>query len=240
MVPNGISVSILRYHYVFFFLFHWALACPSIFSYLPPTLSIFSLPTLEDLFLLPLFILSWVFPFFLPLIVLEWRSFLASYPPPFSIADLTSLSFALLSILLHILLCSSLLILLCVKCKFVGVVNEEELTKIRSEFEETDIIFPKNSCRIPALWRQKWITSFLVSYVLHSGTNACVVMVERNVNISVPEHTASRRTETCTTARHLSLPWARRIHSTPSQAINLRFLLTIYSCIWRSGDRAWW
>ena len=38
--------------------------CSSIFSYLPPTLSIFSLPALEDLFLLPLSIFSWVFPFF--------------------------------------------------------------------------------------------------------------------------------------------------------------------------------
>ena len=38
--------------------------CPSIFSYLPPTLSIFSLPALEDLFLLPLSIFSWFFPFF--------------------------------------------------------------------------------------------------------------------------------------------------------------------------------
>ena len=37
--------------------------CPSIFSYLPPTFTIFSLPALEDLFLLPLSILSWVFPF---------------------------------------------------------------------------------------------------------------------------------------------------------------------------------
>ena len=40
--------------------------CPSIFSYLPPTLSIFSLPALEDLFLLPLSIFSWVFHFFVP------------------------------------------------------------------------------------------------------------------------------------------------------------------------------
>ena len=63
---------------------------PSIFSYLPPTLSIFSLPALEDLFLLSLSILSWVFPFFLSLPVLEWRSFWASYPPPFSLGDLTS------------------------------------------------------------------------------------------------------------------------------------------------------
>ena len=49
--------------------------CPSIFSYLPPTLSIFSLPALEDLFLLPLSIFSWVFPFFSSLPVLEWRFF---------------------------------------------------------------------------------------------------------------------------------------------------------------------
>ena len=69
------------------------------FSYLPPTPSIFSLPALEDLFLLPLPIFSWVFPFFLSLPVLEWRSFWASYPPPFSLGDITSLSFALLSTL---------------------------------------------------------------------------------------------------------------------------------------------
>ena len=45
--------------------------CPSSFSYLPPTLSIFSLPALEDLFLLPFSIFSWVFPFFSSLPVLE-------------------------------------------------------------------------------------------------------------------------------------------------------------------------
>ena len=73
--------------------------CPSIFSYLPPTLSIFSLPALEDVFLLPLSILSWVFPFFSSLPFLEWSSFWASYPPPFSLGDLTSLSFVLLSLL---------------------------------------------------------------------------------------------------------------------------------------------
>ena len=43
----------------------------SFFSYLPPTLSIFLLPALEDLFLLPLSILSWVFPFFSTLPILE-------------------------------------------------------------------------------------------------------------------------------------------------------------------------
>ena len=37
--------------------------CPSIFSYLPPTLSIFSLPALEDLFLLPLSPSSRLFQF---------------------------------------------------------------------------------------------------------------------------------------------------------------------------------
>ena len=45
--------------------------CPSILSYLPPTLSIFSFPALEDLFLIPLSIFSWVFPFFSSLPVLE-------------------------------------------------------------------------------------------------------------------------------------------------------------------------
>ena len=86
---------------IFFFHWHysplWALACPTVpfhFSHLPPTLSIFSLPALEDLFLLPLSILSWVFPFFSSLPVLECRSFWASYPPLFSPGDLTSLSFA--------------------------------------------------------------------------------------------------------------------------------------------------
>jgi len=77
--------------------------CPSIFSYLPPTLSIFSLPALEDLFLLPLYIFSCIFPFFSYLPVLEWRSFWASYTPLFRLGDLTSLSFALLSILLFLL-----------------------------------------------------------------------------------------------------------------------------------------
>ena len=45
--------------------------CPSIFYCLPPTLSIFSLPALEDLFLRPLSILSWVFPFSTSLPALE-------------------------------------------------------------------------------------------------------------------------------------------------------------------------
>ena len=77
--------------------------CPSIFSYLPSTLSIFSLPAFEDLFVLPLSIFSWVFSFFSSLPVLEWRSIWAFYPPPFSPGDLTILSFALLSILLYLL-----------------------------------------------------------------------------------------------------------------------------------------
>ena len=84
--------------------------CSSIFSYLPPHFSIFSLPALEDLFLLPLSNFSWVFPFFSSPLVFEWRYFWASYPPSFSPGDLTSLSFALLSILLYFLLCSSLLV----------------------------------------------------------------------------------------------------------------------------------
>ena len=83
--------------------------CASIFSYLPHILSIFSLPALEDLFLLPLSIFFWVFPFFSSLPALEWRFFWATYPPPFSLGDITSLSFTLLSILLYFLLCPSLL-----------------------------------------------------------------------------------------------------------------------------------
>ena len=83
--------------------------CPSIFSYLPPTL-IFSLPALEDLFRPPLSIFSWVFPIFSSLPFLEW-SFWVSYSPPFSLGDLASLSFAFLPILLYLLLCSSLLVL---------------------------------------------------------------------------------------------------------------------------------
>ena len=86
--------------------------CPSIFSYLPPTLSIFLLKAVEDLFLLPLSIFSWVFPFFSSLPILEWRSFWASYPPPFSLGDLTSLSFALLPILLYFLTSEDLCILI--------------------------------------------------------------------------------------------------------------------------------
>ena len=85
--------------------------CPSIFFYPTPTFSIFSLPALKDIFLLPLPILSWAFPFASSLRVLQWRSFWASYPPPFSPGDLTNLFFAILSILLYFVLCSSLLFL---------------------------------------------------------------------------------------------------------------------------------
>ena len=83
----------------------------SIFPYLSPTLSIFSLPAPEDLFLLLLSILSWVFLFVLSFPVLEWRSFWASYPPPFSPGDPANLSFAPLPILLYFLLYSTLLVI---------------------------------------------------------------------------------------------------------------------------------
>ena len=72
----------------------------SIFTYLSPALSIFSLPALEDLCLLLLSILPWVLLFVSSLPVLEWRSFWASYPPPFSPGDQANLFFAALSILL--------------------------------------------------------------------------------------------------------------------------------------------
>jgi hypothetical protein len=73
---GAINPCDLRLHVVplithfFFFFFHWHYSplwpveqYPSIFPNLSPTLSIFSLPTLEDLFLLPLSILSCVFHF---------------------------------------------------------------------------------------------------------------------------------------------------------------------------------
>jgi hypothetical protein len=82
----------------------------SICPYLSPTLSIFLLPTHEDLFPLLLFILSWVFLFVSALPVLEWRSFWASYLPPFSPGDPANLSFAPLSILLYFLVYSTLLV----------------------------------------------------------------------------------------------------------------------------------
>ena len=85
--------------------------CPSILSYLSPTLTIFSLPGLEDLFLLLLSILSWVFLFVSSLPVLEWRSFWSSYSPPFSTGDPANLFFAPLSKLLYFLLYSTLLVL---------------------------------------------------------------------------------------------------------------------------------
>ena len=95
--------------YIFFF-FHWhynplwvlARRMSFFFPICHQLFSIFSLPELEDLFLLPLSIFSWVFPFFSSLPVLEWRSFWASYPPPFSLGDLTSLSFLTYNIIYKI------------------------------------------------------------------------------------------------------------------------------------------
>ena len=86
--------------------------CSSIISYLPPTLSIFSLPAHEDLFLLPLSIFSWVLPFFSSLPVLEWRSFLgilsssilSRWPNPLILCPF-------ICVLLYFLLCSFHLVL---------------------------------------------------------------------------------------------------------------------------------
>ena len=69
--------------------------CPSNFSYLPPTLSIFSLPALKISF----YFLFPSFPGSSPSSsAFQFSSedlFWASYPPLFSLGDLTSLSFAL-------------------------------------------------------------------------------------------------------------------------------------------------
>ena len=66
----------------------------SVCPYLSPTLSVFSLPALEDFFPLLLSILSWVFLFVSSLPFLEWKSFWVPYPPPFSPRDPANLSFA--------------------------------------------------------------------------------------------------------------------------------------------------
>ena len=78
----SITVSSSSYTYTYYYYYYsigttahcglWSVEQhPSIFSHLPPTLSIFSLPALEELFLLPLSVFSWVFPFFSSLPVLE-------------------------------------------------------------------------------------------------------------------------------------------------------------------------
>ena len=92
----------------------WALACRTIplhFS-LSITSSLHLLTpstwrSLSTSFLHPFLI----FLFVSSLPVLEWRSFWASYPPPFSPGDPAHFSFAPLSILLYFLLYSTLLIL---------------------------------------------------------------------------------------------------------------------------------
>ena len=106
------------FFYYFFFFFHWhysplwALACRTIsFHFFLSVTNSLHLLTPSTWRSLSISIFSWVFPLFSSLAVLEWRSFWASYPPPFPLDDLTSLSFALLSILLYFLLCSSLLVL---------------------------------------------------------------------------------------------------------------------------------
>ena len=74
--------------------------CRSIFSYLPPTLSIFSLPELEDLFLLPLsIIISFILPGFSTVCTFHVATVISVYPvffPPSSF-NLTSFSSARLS-----------------------------------------------------------------------------------------------------------------------------------------------
>ena len=77
------------------------------FSYLLPTLSIFSLPALEDLFRLPLSIFS---PSSRPFQFLSGGLFGHPILLHSSPCDLTSLYFALLSTLLYFLLSSSLLV----------------------------------------------------------------------------------------------------------------------------------
>ena len=71
--------------------------CPSICFCLSLSLSIFSLPALQDLLLLALSIFFWVFLSVSSLPVVGWRSFWASCLLPFSPGALANLSFAPLS-----------------------------------------------------------------------------------------------------------------------------------------------
>ena len=91
--------------FFFFFFFHWHYShcglwpvqqCPSLF-FLSATNA---LHLLTPITWRCLSIFSWVFLFVSSLPVLGWISFWTSYPPPFSLGDLTRLSFSLLSILL--------------------------------------------------------------------------------------------------------------------------------------------
>jgi hypothetical protein len=70
-----INIGANNFFFFFFFFFFFSIGTtarcglwvveqyPSTFSYLSPTLSIFSLLALEDLFLFPLSIYSWVLPY---------------------------------------------------------------------------------------------------------------------------------------------------------------------------------
>ena len=83
----------------------WALACRTMsfhfFLSVTNSLHLFTPSTWRSLST-SFSIFFWVFTFFSSLPFLEWRYFSASYPPPFSLGDLTSLSFALLTILLYL------------------------------------------------------------------------------------------------------------------------------------------
>ena len=109
----------LNKHSAFFF-FHWhysplwALACRTMSFHFFPICHQLSPPShsqhlkISFYFLFPSFPGS--SPSTRPFQFLSEEFFWASYPLPFSPGELTSLSFALLSILLYFLLCSSLLV----------------------------------------------------------------------------------------------------------------------------------
>ena len=120
MVKKTRSTTFTFFFVVVFFFFHWhysqlwALACwrMSFHFFLSITNSLHLLtPSTWRSLSTSSFHPFLVLPFASSRPVLEWRSFCVSYPPPFSPGDLSNLSFALLSILLYFLLCSSLLVL---------------------------------------------------------------------------------------------------------------------------------
>ena len=96
------------FFFLFFFYWHysplWALACRTMsfhfFLSATNSLHLFNPSTWRSLSTSPFHLFLGI-PLLLVLPVLEWRSFWAPYPPPFSLGDLTTLSFALLSILIY-------------------------------------------------------------------------------------------------------------------------------------------
>ena len=111
---------LFNFLFLFFFFFHWHysplwdLACRTMSFHFFPICHQLAPSSHSQHLKISFYFLFPSFPGFSPssrpFQFLSEYLFLAFYPSPFSLGDLTSLSFALLSILLYFLLCSSLLV----------------------------------------------------------------------------------------------------------------------------------